>query len=475
MTQTPDGNRYDLVVIGAGPAGEKGAAQAAYFGKRVAIIEAREVGGSAVNTGTLPSKTLRETALYFSGFKQRGLYGIDYTFDRDVTVDDITYRKKTVVATHQELVRENIERHGIDTFAGEASFVDPSTVRVTLRDGGTVDLAAEVVLIATGSRPNRPPDIPFDGRFVYDSDDILQLAALPRSLAVIGAGVVGCEYATLFAAMGVEVTLVDSGERLLPFIDHEVSDVLQGAMQKAGIDHVAGRRVASLAVRPGEAGVDVTLSDGDTRQTEAVLFCGGRTSNIEGLELERIGVTTSGRGKIDVDDHFRTSVPNIYAAGDVIGFPALASTSMEQARVAICHAFGFEYKQAMSPLVPYGLYTIPEVSTVGTPEQTLIERGEPYVVGRAFYRGNPRGQIVGDSSGLLKLLVEPETQRLHGVHIVGELATELIHIGQACMYHEGTIDFFIQNVFNFPTLSDMYKYAAYDALGNIQRRRYGAD
>lgn len=461
---------YDLVVIGAGPAGEKGAAQAAYFGKRVAIVERDDVGGCAVNTGTLPSKTLREAALYFSGLKQRGLHGVNYSFDREVTIGDLTYRKQIVVETHQRLVEENLARHGIDLFKGVASLSGPNAVRVTRNDGTAVNLAAGYILIANGSRPHRPPDVPFDGRRVFDSDEILNVSRLPASLLVIGAGVVGCEYATLFAAMGIEVTLVNSGSRLLSFMDSELSEILTERIRSAGISLESNERVENIRADEAQGLVTASFKDGRPISAEAVLFCGGRSSNIEELGLEQVGVATSGRGKIEVNEQLQTSVPNIYAAGDVIGFPALASTSMEQARVAVCHAFGLEYKQAVSSLVAYGVYTIPEISMVGESEQSLKDRGQDYLVGRAVYRSNPRAQIVGDTSGLLKLLFDPVSQRLLGVHIVGELASELIHIGQACMYFDGTLDFFIQNVFNFPTLSDLYKYAAYDGLGNIQKR-----
>jgi NAD(P) transhydrogenase len=462
---------YDLLVIGAGPAGEKGAAQAAYFGKRVAIVEKGSVGGAVINTGTLPSKTLRETALYLSGLKQRGLYGVDYTLNKEVTVDDLFYRKKSVIRSHLDLVRENIARHRIELFQGVASIEDPCTVRVSGRDGDSFCLRGEYVLIGTGSRPHRPAGVPFDGEYVYDSDNILNLKRIPSSLVVIGAGVIGSEYATVFAALGVAVTVVDVGERLLPFLDREIADILLNQIRALGVRVVFGCRVEGIRVRQNEECVSVSLNGDEEVRAQAVLFCGGRSGNTEELGLEKVGVKMGPRGRIEVNEHFQTSVPNIYAAGDVIGFPALASTSMEQGRVAACHAFSIEYKQCVSSLVPYGVYTVPEISMVGESEDSLNQKGQDYLVGRASYRSNPRGQIMGDTAGLAKLLFRPEDQKLLGVHIIGERASELIHIGQACMYFDGTLDFFIQNVFNFPTLSDVYKYAAYDGLGNLQRYR----
>jgi NAD(P) transhydrogenase len=459
---------YDLVVIGAGPAGEKGAAQAAYFGKRVAIVEKGKVGGAVVNTGTLPSKTLRETALYLSGLKQRGLYGVDYTLNKEVTVDDLFYRKKFVVDSHLGLVKENIARHNIDLFRGVACLEDPWTVRVT-SGGKSLRLKGAYILAATGSRPHRPADVPFDGEYVYDSDSILNLKRIPSSLVVVGAGVIGSEYTTVFAALGITVTLVDGGERLLPFLDREISDILLNQIRSLGVRVMFGRRVEGIQVWREEECVSVRLNGDEEVRAQAVLFCGGRSGNTEELGLEKVGVKMGPRGRIEVNEHFQTSVPNIYAAGDVVGFPALASTSMEQGRVAACHAFNLEYKRCVSPLVPYGVYTIPEISMVGESEDSLSRNGQDYLVGRASYRSNPRGQIMGDTAGLVKLLFSPEDQKLLGVHIIGERACELIHIGQACMYFEGTLDFFIQNVFNFPTLSDVYKYAAYDGLGNLQR------
>lgn len=462
---------YDLVVIGAGPAGEKGAAQAAYFGKRVALVEKRNVGGSMVNTGTLPSKTLRETALYLSGLAQRGLYGVERTLNKEVTVRDLFYRRDLVAENQLNLIHENIDRHNIDFFRGTATLEDAHTVRVRGADDQSFILRGTYILLATGGRPHHPPEVPFDARYVYDSDDILELEQIPSSLIVVGAGVIGSEYATIFAALGLPVTLVDAGSRLLPFVDGEIAGILQQRMRELGARQRFECRVESIRVEPENDRVSVCLASGEEMHANAVLWCRGRDANSEGFGLEALGIKTGRHGTIQVNGNFQTAVPNIYAAGDVIGFPSLASTSMEQARVAVCHAFGFEYKKEVSSLIPYGIYTIPEISMVGESEDSLRANGEEYLVGRASYRINPRGQIIGDTSGLVKLLFRPADQRLLGVHIIGERASELVHIGQACLYYGGTIEFFIQNVFNFPALSDLYKYAAYDGLGNLQRYR----
>jgi len=471
---TPDDSPFDLVVIGAGPAGEKGAAQAAYFGKRVAIVEAESAGGAVVHTGTLPSKTLRETALYLSGLRTRGLYGIDYSFSRGVSIEDLFHRKNVVEATHLGAVHDNLARHGISFIAGTASFEDPRTVVVRRPDGSAMPLRGECTLIATGSCPVRPPGIPFDGERVYETESILRLERLPASLIIVGAGVIGSEYATLFAALGTVVTLVDRHNRLLPFLDSELSGILAAQMRNVGVRILFEREISDIVAAPGASGVSAALDDGTRIDADAMLFCGGRRGNTAGLALDRAGITPDAAGRIPVDEHYRTAAPAILAAGDVIGFPALASTSMEQARVAVCHAFGFAYKRQMSSLIPYGLYTIPEVSMVGESEDTLRAAGAPYLVGRGYLRNNARAQIAGDTAGLIKLLFNPETRRLLGVHIIGDRASELIHVGQMCMQLGGTIDVFIDNVFNFPTLGDAYKYAAYDGLQALERHNASA-
>jgi NAD(P) transhydrogenase len=471
-----DGAAYDLVVIGLGPAGEKGAAQAAYFGKRVAGIEAQAVGGAVVNTGTLPSKTLRETALYLSGLRSRHLYGIDYTFSRSVGADDLFYRKNIVERAHLDLVHENLARHGIDVLAGRGELVDAHTVLVRGPDGDEARVYGEHILIATGSRPARPAEIPFDGERVFDSDSILELRRIPRSLIVAGAGVIGCEYATLFAALGAEVMLVDAREDLLPFLDHEIAGILRARMESVGVRLAFGDALASIRVdRADGAGVAAGLGGGRVLRAEAALYALGRRANTDGIGLERLGVELNRRGQVTVDECFRTAVPSVLAAGDVIGFPALASTSMEQARVAVCQAFGFAYKREVSSLIPLALYTIPEVSMAGETEEALGAAGVPYLAGRAHYRQNARAQILGDTGGLIKILCEPDELRLLGVHIIGERAAELVHVGQMCMRFGGTAHAFIDTVFNFPTIADAYKYAAYEVLQARERWRSGED
>ncbi len=466
--------RYDLIVIGSGPAGEKGAAQAAYFGKRVAIVErAPHVGGAGINTGTIPSKTLRETALYFSGLAQRGLYGVDYTVKPDLTVRDFMHREHDVVKSLREIVRQNIERHTIDLIRGEAAFADAHTIAVAPPDADFVRrIQGDVILIATGSVPSRPRDIPFEDPRVYDSDEILQMRRLPRTMAVVGAGVIGCEYATIFAALGIRVTLLDGRDRLLTFLDAEIAERLRLQMERLGVDVRLKNGVA--CVRPQPDVVTLDLKSGDPLAVDAVLFAAGRHGNTKGLGLEKVGIPVSDHGLIAVNGHYQTAVPHVYAAGDVIGFPALAATSMEQARVAMCHAFDLKYKTRVAPIFPLAVYTIPEVAMVGDTEESCREKRLDYCVGRAIYRTNPRGQIVGDLEGELKLVCRYPDKTLLGVHVIGEAASELVHVGLMVLLAGGTIDTFINAVFNYPTLGDAYKYAAYDALGNLQRRAAGA-
>ena len=461
---------YDLIVIGSGPAGEKGAAQAAWFGKRVALIEREPVlGGACVNTGTVPSKTLRESALHLSGFKQRFFRDtVDVTIRGEVTVSDFMYRKHLVVEREWKRIDENLRRHNVDRFFGCAHFLSPTEIRV-----GERVLEGKVVLIATGSSPYRPATVPFDHETICDSDSILNIVDIPKRMVVVGAGVIGCEYAAIFAALGVEVHLIDGRTSLLPHMDREIVRVLLGELQnRLGVTMHLGVDVDTIEKTNAHA--VVTLKNGVTLECDKVLYAAGRTSNTADLNLEAAGVKTGTRGLVLVDETYRTNVTNIYAAGDVIGFPALASTSMEQARVAMVHAFDLKYKTKVASILPYGIYTIPELSTVGLTEEQCREKGIAFEVGRAFYRNNARGQIIGDSKGLVKLVFDAESLALLGVHIVGENASELLHIGMIVMQFNGTIHAFIDCVFNFPTLSEAYKYAAYDGLGNVARRRAAA-
>jgi NAD(P) transhydrogenase len=458
---------YDLIVIGSGPAGEKGAAQAAYFGKRVVLVEkADRLGGAGVNTGTVPSKTLRETALYFSGLRQRGLYGIDYTVKQDITVPDFMYRKDEVVRSLWQMIQANVDRHRIEVVRGTASFEDPHTLRVRRAGAADLLLSAPVVLVATGSYPNWPDGVP-RLEHLYDSDSILEVTRIPRSKAVVGGGVIGCEYATIFRALGVEVTLVCGAERLLPFLDHELSERLRLQVQLLGLD--VRLNDAHAAVEPEGDEVRLRLESGEELLVEAVLFATGRMGATNGLGLERAGLAAGRRGHLAVNENYQTAVPHIYAAGDVVGFPALASTSMEQARVAMCHAFDLKYKSRVSPILPMAVYTIPEMAALGETEESCREKGIAYAVGRAPYSGNSRGQIIGDFAGLVKLVFSPDDRRLLGVHVMGEMASELVHVGQGCLLFGGAIDYFIEAVFNYPTLAEAYKYAAYDGLGALAR------
>ena len=460
---------YDLIVIGSGPAGEKGAAQAAYFGKSVALIEREPVvGGACVNTGTIPSKTLRESALHLSGFRQRGFRegSIDLTVNC-ITVADFMYRKERVVAHEWKRIEDNLRRHKVDCYGGTARFVSPTRVAITNAIGEEV-IDGNVILIATGSSPHRPDHVPFDEDVICDSDTILGIDRIPEKLAVVGAGIIGVEYASIFAALGVEVHLIDGRTSLLPNIDREIVRILLGEFQnRLGITMHLGQDVASIERCDRQA--SLTLADGECMVVDNVLYAAGRSSNVEGLNLDGAGVATAARGLITVNENYQTSVPNIYAAGDVIGFPALASTSMEQARVAMVHAFNLKYKTHVAPILPYAIYTIPEVATVGMNEDDCHKKGVPFAVGRAFYRDNARGEIIGDLKGLIKLVFDPESLNLLGVHIVGESASEMLHIGMMVMQFGGTINAFIDCVFNFPTLSEAYKYAAYDGLGARMR------
>jgi NAD(P) transhydrogenase len=458
-------DNFDLLVIGCGPAGEKAGAQAAYFGKRVAVIErALDVGGSCINTGTVPSKTLRESALYFSGLKQRGLYGIDYSLKENLTVQDFMHHEREVVEMERRRILKNLELHYIELVRGQASFEDAHTVVVTAANGAR-RLRSEVILIATGSKPHRPAEIAFDDVHTFDSDTFLQMDRIPKSLAVIGGGVIGCEYASIFIALGVAVTLVDGRDRLLPFLDAEISDRLSDRFTALGMRFMFNER--PVKVENFSAGVRLSMKSGKTLETEAALFAAGRRAAIDGLALEKAGLAINERGYIPVDDNYRTSAPNIYAAGDVIGFPALASTSMEQGRVAVCHAFGFQYKQRVASMLPMGIYTIPEISAAGETEESCKEKKIDYCVGRAHYENNARGHIIGDTAGMLKLIFARADRKLLGVSLIGESATELIHIGLMILDNGQSIDEFIQQVFNYPTLSETYKYAAYDGLGNL--------
>lgn len=463
-------DHFDLCVIGSGPAGEKGAAQAAYFGKSVCLVErSPKPGGAAVNTGTIPSKTLRETALYLSGLRQRGLYGVEYRLKPDITIADFMHRERAVVETAWRTITQNLDHHDVVQVQGQARFVTGTAIEVSRYKEPPRRITADVFLVATGSRPRHPADVPFDGRVVVDSDDVLTLTAIPQRLVVIGGGVIGCEYAGIFAALGVRVTLVNARERLLMQLDADVSDALRAEMtRRLGVQVLLDTIVRDVRVDGDTAAV--TLGDGREVVADCVLYCAGREGNTQNLGLDAAGVRVNTRGFISVDDAFRTSNPQVYAAGDVIGFPALASTSMEQARVAMCRAFDLRYKTGVSPVLPYGVWTVPEVASVGIGEDEAHARGIPVEVGRATFRTNPRAQIIGDTEGFAKLVFRTDDRSLIGASVMGEGACELIHVPAAVLHFGGTIDYFIDGVFDYPSIGDAFKYAAYDGLQRLQRR-----
>lgn len=455
---------YDLIVIGAGPAGEKGATKAAQYGKRVALIErAPYLGGAGINTGTVPSKTLRESALYFSGLQQRGLYGIDYSLRENLTMKDFMYRKRIVVRKERVMVRDHVHSHHISVIHGEASLKDAHTVQVN-SPNSEQEISGEIILIATGSSPYRPPEIPFDDELICDSDSILDLKFIPKAMMVVGGGVIGTEYASIFTALGIHVTLIEMQERIVSFVDSEIGQRLTDQLAKLGLHFIFNARMASVE-RHGDH-VHLLLEGGEKLEVEVALIAAGRRSNVRALGVEQVGVKLGNRGLILVDETYRTNVPNIYAAGDVIGFPALASTSMEQARVAITHAFDLPYKENMPKILPLAVYSIPETSSVGLTEDECKAKNIPYLVGRAYYEQNARGEIIGDMSGMIKLIFSPTDKKLLGAHIIGEQASELIHIAAHVMLVNGPIDMFIEAVYNYPTLSASFETAAYDGLSN---------
>jgi len=460
-------SQYDLIVIGSGPAGEKGAARAAYEGKRVAMVEASDALGGAVASQGVPTKTLRETALSISGFLQRDLYGIDLRYKEELDIQTFMYRERRVQSAQQAEVAANMERHHVQVYTGLASFADAHTVCIRSQAGETT-ITGDVILIATGSRPVRPPSFPFQHPKVYDSSTILNMHKLPASLTVVGGGVVGCEFACLFGALGIQVSLIHPAQHLFPFIDHEISRLLLESMQEMGIHLYMPERVAEITTSSDDDAIQVVLDSGEHIQTEALLASVGRASNTEKLELEKAGVPVAERGLIKVNEFMQTAVPNIYAAGDVIGFPALCSTSMEQGRLAVTHAFNFNYKITPANQIPFGIWTIPEISMVGETEETLQAKGIKYIVGRTRYDHNPRGMVLGEKHGLLKLIFAADDLKLLGAHIIGQEACELISSGMLALEMEATARDFIGLCFNFPSLSDMYKYAAYDALGEYR-------
>jgi NAD(P) transhydrogenase len=458
---------YDLAIIGSGPAGQKAALTAAQLGQRVAIIDRIEsVGGVCIHTGTIPSKAIREAVLHLTGLRERSVYGDSYTVKQDITMSDLLYRARHVVRTEVDVIRSQMTRNGIALLNGCAAFVDPHTLRIT-RDEDTTDIRAKHILVAVGTEPARPANVPFTSGVVIDSTELLSLTELPKSLIIVGGGVIGTEYACMLAAVGVEVTMVESRTRLLEFLDDEIAESLQFRMRDMGIRLRLGESVAKIDV-VGDV-VEATLASNKAVRARMLLYAIGRQGATAALNPAAAGLTPDNRGRLKVNEWYQTEVPHIYAAGDVIGFPALAATSMEQGRLAACHMF-HQLAEPANPLFPYGIYSIPEISMVGQTEQALTQQNLAYEVGIARYREIARGQLIGDPQGVLKLLFHPQSRRLLGVHAIGTGATELIHIGQAVMASGMPIDYFVDSVFNYPTLAECYKVAALDGLQRSHAR-----
>jgi NAD(P) transhydrogenase len=435
---------YDLLVIGTGPAGQKAAIQAAKLGKKVGIIERKEVvGGVCINTGTVPSKSLREAVLYLSGFRQRSFYGSEYRLKRTITIEDLAFRADHVIKNEIQIVENQMARNRVDLLYGAATFVDPHRLRIR-QASGLVEHEADFIVIAVGTEPARPTEIPFDGQTVIDTDDLLTLKHIPESIVIVGGGVIGTEYASILAALGIPVTLIDKQPRLLEFVDSELIDALQQQMKQIGVTLLHNEEVVRI-VKQSNGCIHVRLKRAAPIETTTLLYAIGRVGATKDLSLDVVGLKADARGRVPVNEHFQTAVPHIYAAGDVIGFPALASTSMQQGRHAACHAFGHP-DRTDTELLPYGIYSIPEMSMVGRNEEDLVKADIPYGVGLARYKEIARGQIIGDERGLLKLLFHLQTRQVLGVHAIGEGATELIHIGQAVMAFRGRIDYFIDTV-----------------------------
>jgi NAD(P) transhydrogenase len=457
---------YDLIVIGSGPAGQKAAIAAAKLRKRVAVIDRRNmIGGVCVHTGTIPSKTFREAVLYLTGFAQRSFYGKDYAVKENIVMSDLMFRVKAVVDREHEVISNQLRRNQVTVIDGQAKFVDPHTIEAHAigGNGGVVRVTAENVLVACGTRPAHSDAIPLDGKHIFDSDQLPSLADLPREIVVVGAGVVGIEFASMFAAMNVEVTLVDARPQVLEFADREIVESLCYQLRRRGTIFRMGEKVLSVSVDGARGRVSAKMESGKTIHGQALLYTVGRQANTDTLNIAAAGLEANPRGLLTVNEFFQTNVPNIYAAGDVIGFPALASTAMEQGRLASNHMFGTPGK--LDPrLLPYGIYTIPEISMVGHTEEHLTRERIPYEIGVAKYEELAKGQMLGDEQGMLKLLFCPESFKLLGVHIIGDRAAEIVHIGQAAMSLGATIQYFRDTVFNYPTLAEAYKVAALDGL-----------
>ena len=464
--------KYDLIVIGSGPAGQRAAVAAAKMNKRVVVVEARTVvGGVCINTGTIPSKTMREAVLHLSGYNYRSVYGINYRVKEKITMADLAFRTQAVIKTEVDVTEAQLSRNGIDVVHGIARFIDPQNVRVEGPNAETT-LEADRIIIAVGTKPATSPKVPVNGTTIINSDQILGLPSLPHSLIVVGGGVVGVEYTCMFAVLGVRVTLIEKRDRLLEFADREIIEALSYHLRDARVTMRLGEEVESVE----ELQQDTVVANLESKKRvsgDALLYAVGRQGNVEDLNLAAAGLEADARGRIAVDEHYKTKVDHIYAVGDVVGFPALASVSMEQGRIAAARAFNDGAATSNPGFYPYGIYTIPEISFIGKTEEQLTDEDVPYEVGMAYYREVARGQIRGDTTGRLKLIFHRDTRKVLGVHIIGEGATELVHIGQAVMTLNGTVDYFIDTVFNYPTLAECYKVAAFNGLGRLHRYQAG--
>ena len=467
---------FDCIVIGTGPAGQKGAIQAAKLGKRVAIIEKNPVlGGTQINTGTIPSKALREAALHLTGANQRGLFGSTQQVKKHITIADLTAVSQQVIRHEWEVIRKQFERNNVELLWGRAEFEDAHHLRIHSADGNEV-ISSDTFLVAVGTKPARPTTVPFNEKTIFTSDEILVLDTLPKTMIVVGGGVIGTEYACIMATLGVRVTLVEGSTRLLGFLDREISDAFQYFMRQRGITLRLGEKVAKIEEIEYQNGkfhrlVQAQLESGKTLRAETLLYAVGRQGVCRALGLDKVGIECDDRERLRVNEHYQTNVEHVYAAGDVIGFPSLASTSMEQGRRAVCHAFGVDVGNYNTEHFPYGIYSVPEISMVGKTEEQLTNDGIPYESGVAHYREIARGKLLGDDLGMLKLLIHQESHKVLGVHAIGTGATELIHIGQAVMALDGDAEYFINNVFNFPTLAECYKVAAYNGLNKLNHVR----
>lgn len=459
--------QYDLAVLGSGPSGQRAAVQASKLGKRVVLVDkTAPVGGVSLHTGTIPSKTLREAVLYLSGWRQRGFYGRSYRVKQLITAQDLTQRLTTTIRQQVEVLQHQLHRNRVEVVNGHGKFVDPNTVAVKLYNDDILKLKADKFVVATGTTPAHPEHIPFDSKTIIDSDHILELEELPRSMIVVGAGVIGAEYASIFSALDIEMTLLDVRETMMDFIDQEIVSEFVHNLRDRDIVVRLGEEVTSIENIDGRA--RVKLASGKQVTADVALFAAGRQGSTDNLGLEAVGLEADSRGRLKVNKHYQTAVDHIYAAGDVIGFPSLASTSMEQGRHAACHAFGAEAVSNVE-FFPIGIYSVPEMSMVGITEQEAKEKGIPYETGIARIRETARGQILGLREGILKMLFSLEDKKLLGVHIVGEGSTELIHIGQAVLSLGGTLDYFVTTVFNYPTLAEAYKVAALDAYNRFPK------